>query len=121
MRKLLLLAAIATATMAQSSLPETTVIKDPAGHTISTVTTWGATSVFRNAAGELTGSSKIADGKITTYYDPSGVITGTATTTGNVTTMYNAEGAITGTRTREGNVTVIRNAAGEVIGKSERP
>src|SRR5262249_43743832 len=119
MRKLLLLAAIATATMAQSSLPQTTVIKDPAGHSIGTVTTWGATSVLPNASSELTVSYKIADGKIT-YYDPSGVNTGTATTAGNVTTMYNAEGAITGTRTHEGNATVIRNAAGEVIGKSER-
>ena len=53
-----LLATIMTAT-AQSPLPNTTTFRDPDGKTIGTATTWGFTTVIRDANGELTGSITI--------------------------------------------------------------
>ena len=103
----------------QFTPPRTTVIKDAEGRTVSTATTWGNITVYRNADGELTGSSKITADGTTTYYDPNGKVTGTATTEGNVTTIRNAAGEVTGTRTQEGNATVIRDAKGRLLGKTE--
>jgi YD repeat-containing protein len=104
----------------QQLTPWTTVIKDAEGRTVSTATTWGNITVYRNADGELTGSSKITADGTTTYYDPNGKVTGTATTEGNVTTIRNTAGEVTGTRTQEGDATVIRDAEGRIIGKTER-
>ena len=122
MRTLLLataLAVVTTTATAQQSLPRTTIIKNPDGQVISTATTWGNTTVYRDANGELTGSSKVAPDGSVTYYDPNGKVTETATTDGNVTTVRNNAGEITSTRTREGDVTVIRDPAGQVVGKAE--
>ena len=121
-RKLLLattLAVVTTTAIAQSPMPQTTVIKKPDGRIIGTATLWRDTIVYRDAKGELTGSSRVAADGTETFYDPSGKVTGTSTTSGNVTTLRNSEGKITSTRTREGLTTIVRDGAGQIVGKGE--
>ena len=122
MRKLLLataLAVVTTTATAQEPMPRTINIKNPDGQVIGTATVWENTTVYRDANGELTGSSKVAPDGSATYYDPNGKLTQTSTIDGNVTTVRNNAGEITSTRTREGNVTIIRDPAGQVVGKGE--
>lgn len=115
-----LLATITTAT-AQSPLPKTTTFHDPDGNTIGTATTWGLTTVLRDANGELTGSITIEANGTKTFRDPHGKVTQTATTTKEgVTTLRNSEGQIIGTTTEEkdGRLT-RRDASGQVTGSSK--
>jgi YD repeat-containing protein len=121
-RKLLLattLAVVTTTAIAQSPMPQTTVIKDPDGRIIGTATLSGDMIVYRDANGGLTGSSRVAADGTETFYDPNGKVTGTSTTSGNVTTIRNSEGEITSTRTREGSAMIVRDAAGQIVGKGE--
>jgi len=121
-RKLLLattFAVVSTTAIAQSPMPQTTVIKGPDGRIMGTATISGDTIYYRDAKGELTGSSRVAADGTETYYDPRGKVTATSTTSGNVTTIRNSEGEITSTRTREGSATIVRDATGRIVGKGE--
>jgi hypothetical protein len=56
------------------SLPTTVEIKKPDGQFVGTATRWGNSIVYRDANGEIAGSSILAtDGK-QTHYDPHGKI-----------------------------------------------
>jgi hypothetical protein len=77
MRKLLFAAALSLVTSvatAQREMPKTVEIKAPDGQIVGTATRSGNTIVYRDAKGEIAGSSTIAaDGK-QTHYDPHGKI-----------------------------------------------
>jgi YD repeat-containing protein len=115
----LVLTMTATATAQSFALPSTVQIEGPDGQKIGTATTSGNMTVYRDAKGQLTGSSTIATDGTRTHYDPHGKITGTSTVSGNVMTNRDAAGEITGTITTEGNARTIRDAAGQLVGKME--
>jgi Tfp pilus assembly protein FimT len=63
-----------SAAIAQRSMPVTVEIKEPGGRVVGTATRSGNMIVYRDARGEIAGSSTIAaDGK-QTHYDPHGKV-----------------------------------------------
>jgi len=99
------------------TLPQRAEIKDASGQVVATATTWGTQTVYRNAEGELTGSSKIADGKMT-FYDPNGKITRVVTQENRTFTHRNATGEVLFTVTLDKDGAVIyRDATGNVLNK----
>jgi YD repeat-containing protein len=106
-----------TAAAAQSPIPRTATFFGPDGQSIGTATTTGNTTYFRDANGELIGSSTLDANGLQTFYDPSGKITSTATKSGNVMTRRDADGKVIGTTTLEDDGTAtVRDAEGKVTG-----
>lgn len=79
-------------------LPKTNVIKTPDGTVIGTATGSGNVVVYRNAKGELTGSSRVTADNEITYYDPHGTIVKIATISDGKLIMRNAAGEIVETK-----------------------
>jgi hypothetical protein len=77
MHKLLLAAALSLATSAataQREMPTTVEIKAPDGQLVGTATRWRNSIVYRDANGEIAGSSIIAIDGTQTHYDPHGKV-----------------------------------------------
>jgi YD repeat-containing protein len=103
-------------------LPRTVIIQDPDGKTVGSATISGNITVYRDANGELTGSSKITPDGTKTFYDVNGKVTATNTTSGNVITNRDAAGQITGTISIEKDGTkILRDASGQIVGSSRKP
>jgi YD repeat-containing protein len=121
---LALIATIATAS-AQGTGPLTQTIKfhGPDGEIIGTATISRNSIYFRDAKGELTGTTVVNPDGSRTMYDPSGKVTGTATVSGTTVTTRDANGNITGTSAMENGKMVARDPSGNIIstGTTQRP
>jgi len=112
-----LLTASATAAVAQYEMPKTFNLTDKNGIFTGTATMWGNKTTYRDAKGELVGSTVI-ENNVVTYYTPDGkVVRSVVVTKGGTHLVHrNAEGVITGSATMEQNGDfTYRDANGNII------
>lgn len=82
---------------AAQDIPKTVELKNASGEVVGTATFSGdGATTYRDAKGELAGSSRISNGRIT-FYDPSGNVVRVITREKNTLVIHDRDGRVIGT------------------------